>query len=109
MSDSQQNTANSDSSNELWKPEDTINSLSKILIEIIEENHSDMKNFEIIEKQKKMVFNSKKLPCISIKAYIERIIKYTHMEQSTLVLSLIYIDRISEFHDLVLSWSNIHR
>ncbi len=109
MSDSWQNTANSDSSAERWMPEATINSLSKILIEIIEENYSDIKYSEIIEKQNKMPFNSKKPPSISIKAYIERIIKYTNIEESTLVLSLIYIDRICEFHDIVLSWNNIHR
>jgi hypothetical protein len=109
MSDSSKNTANSDFSNELWKPEATICSLSKILSEIIEENLLDKNNADIFEKQKKMVFNSKKPPGISIKAYVERIIKYTHLEESTLVLSLIYIDRVCELQDLVLSWNNIHR
>ena len=57
----------------------------------------------------KNIFTSKKPPSISIQSYFERIIKYSKIEESTLIVTLIYIDRLCDFSQLVLTEFNIHR
>jgi len=41
--------------------------------------------------------------------YLDRIAKYTKIEESTIILTLIYIDRICDFRNIHLSIYNIHR
>jgi len=48
-------------------------------------------------------------PPISIEDYINRIYKMTKMNISSLILSVIYIDRFSELNGYILSMKNIHR
>ena len=69
------------------------------------------------EKQKKIASNLKefvkpfkthKIPDLSIKDYLERIIKYTNCEINTLIYSLIYLDRIC-LNNIYLSPFNIHK
>ncbi len=108
MSDSTQNTSPYNSLVS-WHSENTLKALNKILNEIIQENSEDPSNFPIFEKQKRMLFNAKKPPAITIQAYLERIIRYTHLEESSLVVALIYIDRVCDTQDLILSEFNIHR
>jgi hypothetical protein len=55
------------------------------------------------------MFNSKKPPSISIQQYLERIVKYSKMEDSTLILTLIYIDRLCDLSQINLNDYNIHR
>jgi hypothetical protein len=57
----------------------------------------------------KSVFNSKKPPSISIQQYIERIVKYSKLEDSTLIIILIYIDRLCEKTQIHINELNIHR
>lgn len=83
-------------------------SITTILSEIIEENMDNSKH-KLREAQKNTSFFSKKIPSISIQAYFERILKYTKMEGSTLVIVLIYIDRLCENNDFLLTSNNIHR
>lgn len=109
MSDSSKATSSSDKKSNNWKPDSTIKAITTILTEIIEENINDESCLNLIEKQKKSAFCSRKPPSISIEAYIERIIKYTHLEEPSLVIALIYIDRICEGNDLLLTHCNIHR
>ncbi len=109
MSDSTQNTNSSTSTLDSWRSEPTVKALSQILSEIIHENSEEATNEQIFEVQKKTAFNAKKPPAITIQAYMERIIKYSHLEESTLVIALIYIDRVCDTQDLVLSEFNIHR
>ena len=49
------------------------------------------------------------IPSISLKDYIKRLVKYTKMNISTLILSIIYIDRFCEKYKYVLSYNNIYR
>jgi hypothetical protein len=105
--------SNSKSSTEENDPQDNhihqlIDSISIVLKDIIEENTND-KAFVISDSQKKMSFNSKRPPSISIMNYLNRIIKYTNIEDSTLIISLIYIDRICENKNIFLTEFNIHR
>ncbi len=55
------------------------------------------------------VFSSKKPPSITIIAYLERIVKYMQIEESTLILCLIYIDRVCDVNKIQLNDNNIHR
>lgn len=54
-------------------------------------------------------FLAKKIPSISIRDFFERIVKYTHIENSTLVLILIYIDRLCDMQKFRLNYYNIHK
>jgi hypothetical protein len=40
---------------------------------------------------------------------MERIVKYSKLEESTLIISLVYIDRLCDFTGLLLGDMNIHR
>ena len=108
MSDASKTTTNSECSDS-WKSIKTIKAVAEILSEIIQENKNDESSLKTIIAQRKLAFNSKKPPTISIVNYIERIIKYAHIEESTLVTSLIFIDRVCEINDLLLTEFNVHR
>ena len=56
-----------------------------------------------------MIFSANSLPNISIKDYLIRIQNYSGIEKSTLILSLILIDRICKKSNIVLTIYNIHR
>ena len=56
-----------------------------------------------------MVFSSNTIPNISICDYLLRIQTYSFIEKSTLILSLIYIDRLCQHCKLTLTFYNIHR
>ena len=91
------------------KNKDLINAISVTLSTIIEENRK-LPNFkEILMKQNKMIFSSNTIPNISIYDYLIRIQTYSLIEKSTLILSLIYIDRLCQNCKLTLTFYNIHR
>ena len=48
-------------------------------------------------------FYSKRIPNITIEAYLHRIVKYTKMEASSLILTSIYVDRFCEKYEYFLS------
>lgn len=88
---------------------DIINSISEALTLILEENKK-LKNYkEMIEKQSKMIFSAKSIPSISLYDYLKRIQKYSQIERSTLIITLILIDHICEKAHLTLTYYNIHR
>ena len=73
-----------------------ISSISNILNTILESNKK-LKNFkEILKAQSKMNFSSNTIPNISIKDYLIRILTYSCVEKSTLILALILIDRVTK-------------
>ena len=92
------------------KPNDIlINNLSSLLNSVIEEN-KNLKNYrEKISQQKKLIFYLEDIPLISIKDYLNRIQSITKVEDNTLILSLIYIDKICEKTSIILSEYNIHK
>jgi hypothetical protein len=96
---------NSHKSNDLL----IIDNISDILLSLIEENKNLYNYEEEISKQKKSIFFSSEIPSISIKAYLYRIHKYTEVEYNTLILALIYIDKICEKASIILSEFNIHQ
>ena len=82
-----------------------IKSISKNLKEIIKEN---IQNNQIQYVEKDIFFFDHK-PNISIDDYINRIYKYTKMNISSLIMSIIYIDRLCEINNYVLCIKNIHK
>ena len=103
-------TSNNEKESEVeFKNENLINSISQVLETIIEDNKLLFNYSEIIKKQSKDVFSSRIIPKISIKDYLKRINTYTNIEKNTLIVSLIYIDRICRVSKLTLTCYNIHR
>jgi len=85
-----------------------LTSISNTLIKVLEETNKNSDIKQIIRNQKKMPFSSNTVPQISILDYLKRIQTYGGMENSTLILSLIYIDRLCE-NNITLTKYNIHR
>jgi hypothetical protein len=85
-----------------------VKSINSILEEIIHENMDKTKT-KLRESQQNNSFYTKKIPSIPVVSYLERILKYSKMEESTLVLMLIYIDRLCENNNFLLTENNIHR
>ena len=56
-----------------------------------------------------MYFSSYTIPTISIKEYLIRIQIYSGIESSTLILSLILIDKMGKRSGILLTYYNIHR
>ena len=103
-------TSNNEKKSEVeFKNENLINSISQVLETIIEDNKLLFNYSEIIKKQSKDVFSSRIIPKISIKDYLKRINTYTNIEKNTLIVSLIYIDRLCRVSKLTLTLYNIHR
>ena len=76
------------------------------LNDIIEENRKRI-NIKYISKDN--IFYLEQLPNISFGDYILHLMKYTHINISTLVLAVIYIDKFCEKFKYVLTLHNIHR
>ena len=97
------------------KPEQPIENINIIKLifkslTTILDNNKNMPNYKnILVKQSKMCFSSKTLPDISLYEYLIRIQKYSLVEKSTLILALIYIDRLCKIGKIILTDSNIHR
>ena len=86
-----------------------IKAISQTLTSILE-NNKKMPNFkEILKTQGKMVFSANLIPDISIEEYLIRIQEYANMETSTLIMSLILIDRLCQKANLTLTYHSIHR
>jgi len=87
--------------------------VADILEEIVKDNEENNGNetnkSDINESAIIGVFSSNKTPQISIKKYLTRIMKYSKPETSTVIICLIYIDKICENSSLQLSIHNIHR
>ena len=86
-----------------------IKAISQTLTTIVE-NNKKMPNYkDIVKKQNKVAFSANLVPNISIEDYLLRIQTYTNMEKSTLIISLIFIDRLCHKADVTLTYFNIHR
>jgi hypothetical protein len=88
---------------------DLIKVISDILTTIIEENEKLPNIKQIVLNQKKMCFNEIAIPNVLIYDYLKRIQEYTFIERNTLILSLIYIDRLCNLGQITLTHYNVHR
>ena len=63
--------------------------------------------YEKLNQQKNSIFNLNE-PSVTIQRYLHRIFKYTFIEKSSLIISLIYLDRICK-QKIFLTNYNIHK
>lgn len=85
--------------------ENIIKSICRDLKEIINENIQNNQ----LKYVRNDIFYFNHLPSISLDDYIYRIYKNTKMNISTLIISIIYIDRFCEMNRYVLCMNNIHK
>ena len=83
--------------------------ISFSLLEIITKSKEKKNYKEKIKSQKKSLFTSKKIPNISIGDYLTRIKKFTLINDSTLIICLIYLDRYLKMNKIILTEFNVHR
>ena len=88
---------------------DLIRAIAITLTSILDTNKNLDDYKEIIRNQSRQVFSSNIIPNISIKDYLIRIQTYSNIEKSTLIISLIYIDRFCSKAKVTLNYYNIHR
>jgi len=79
--------------------------ISDLLTGICDESKKEK---EIFYKPLKS-FYSRNIPIISIKEYLQHVYKYSRFNSSTIILILIYIDRICNINKCKLSYYNIHK
>ena len=91
--------------NEVKSENTALKIISDLLTDICEENK---KNYEQRSSLAK-IFYSKSIPNISIEDYLSRLQKYSKINDSTIILILIYIDRICNKNQIKLSYYNIHK
>ena len=86
-----------------------IKAIAITLTSILDQN-KNLENYkEILKNQSRAVFSANIIPNISVKDYLERIQTYSNVERSTLIISLIYIDRLCNKAKVTLTYYNIHR
>ena len=94
---------------EIQVNEPLLNKINKILNIVLEEN-KNLKNYkEKVLSQRDMSFTSYKKPSLSIKDYLFRIQNYTEAEDNTIIIALMYIDRLSDISSILLTPFNVHR
>ena len=81
---------------------------AKSLLTILAKNKNDKDYYTKINTNQDGNFTFKKKPSISLLDYLRRIIKYLKIEYSTLIIAMIYIDRICK-EKIYLNEYNIHR
>lgn len=89
-----------------------MNILSKIIGDTVEKSvkyEQKLLKLEGNKNESKISFNSKEIPKITITNYIKRLIKYTKIEPSTLILGIIYFDKICNKGNIILSFLNVYR
>lgn len=72
---------------------------SRVLLDLITVNKGESRS----------IFEVKKSSKVGIEDYLDRIISYSEMEDSTLIVGIILVDRIMKEASLKLSHNNIHR
>ena len=86
-----------------------IRAISITLKSILDTNKNLDDYKEIIGFQEQQVFSANIIPKISILDYLIRIQTYSNIEKSTLIISLIYIDRFCNKAKVTLTYYNMHR
>ena len=92
-------------SRELYISQKLIEIISSTLHTIIKDNKKPQKS----QKEYDKIFSHSLDPEISLFDYLSRIYKYSFINDSTLIISLIFIDRICKNKGFKLTKNNIHR
>jgi hypothetical protein len=107
---SRSNLKNIDKKSLIYKSEEyvpmkMIEIISDLLNNICEENKVKSEN---INKNIKP-FMTESIPSLSIKDYLTRLSQFTKINESTIILILIYIDRIGKINKFILTYRNIYK
>ena len=86
-----------------------IHAISKTLNQVLRENQRLQCYPFIIKEQIISVFSARTAPSIDIDDYLRRIQYYGEMEDNTLIIALISIDRLCNIASITLTQYNIHR
>ena len=86
--------------------EDIINYISTNLLSIIQSNKRMKKK---PSKDINEPLYSKLIPALSLEKYLIRIIKYTEVENNTLIVAYLYIIKLIKKENFILSINNIYR
>ena len=86
-----------------------ITSISFSLIQLVSENRSRPFFKSKIKAQAHSPFTSLSIPSISLSDYLHRIWKYSKIEETSLIIGLIYIDRLCKKKKIILTEFNVHR
>lgn len=91
--------------------EGVVDFVAEILEEIVNQTEEAEVEEEEDDDESSIIksFSTKNPPQITIKKYLYRIMKYSKPEPSTIIIALIYIDKVCENSNLQLSMRNIHR
>ena len=81
---------------------------AQILLHILSENKKSNDYYKKIDLNQDGHFTFKMTPSIPLFVYLQRILKYVKIEFSTLIIAMIYIDRICR-EKVFLNEFNIHR
>ena len=92
----------------ITQPKNPLVIFVQILLHILSENKKLSNYYQKIELNKDGHFTFKMRPGISLFDFLQRIIKYVKIEFSTLIIAMIYIDRICK-EKVLLNEFNIHR
>lgn len=89
--------------------EDVVLKVSKVFTTIIIDNLRCIKYMSDICLQKELMFYNEHIPQMSIKEYCQRIVGLTHCEEGSFIASLLYIDRVCKYNNVILTLNNIHK
>ena len=108
QSDEDTETSNIDSEQSFDNDFSVIQHISSVLNDFITKNETenDEKNSSFYDDS---IFVCKNIPDISIENYLNRVQKYTKLEDSTLIIALIYTDRVLGNKNIKLSKHNIFK
>ena len=84
-------------------------SIECILIDLVNENGKKSNYKDKLQSQKKNIFTSHELPKITLSKYLERMKKYMKLEDNSIILGLIYLDRFCRKTKIILTDYNTHR
>ena len=84
-------------------------SIAYILIDLVNENGKKSNYKDKLQSQKKNIFTSHEVPKITLSKYLERMKKYMKLEDNSIILGLIYLDRFCRKTKIILTDYNTHR
>ena len=102
--DSEESDEETNISKDIAISEEFLEEVASVLTSIIKQNKKKKNSKELDQ-----IFKYSQPPKISILDYLYRIQKYSSINNSTLIISLIYIDRICKQKGIILTKYNIHK
>lgn len=100
---------NKDNNSSLNKDNSIELSIYLIINELIKRTKNLSNYKKILSKQNRDIFTLKKIPKINLLQYLDRVTKYLQIERSTLIIGLIYFDRIILNNCIYVTEYNVHQ